>query len=315
MSVSLNIQSESCRGSSLTYRARHLTGHIQEFLIEKLLAAAALFSILITLSVVGILLFESLKFFNDVPLLDFLTDTQWTPLFEDAHYGVMPLLCGTLLSSVIALIVAVPLGVICSVWLSEFATHATRETLKPALELIAAVPTVVFGYFALVCVTPLLQSLFPELPGFNLLSASLVMGIMIVPYVSSISEDALRAVPVALREGSLALGANKFQTSWLIVVPAAFSGLTAAFILAFARAIGETMVVAIAGGLQPNLTLNPAQPAATITSFIVQVSLGDLPHGSIGYNSIFAIGLVLFLFTLSFNLLGNFVRKRFREAS
>lgn len=304
---------EGRHNDSLLPKMRQTQSSLRERFIEGVLASAALFSIVITLTVVGVLLIESLAFFKDVSIIDFLSDTQWTPLFADAHYGVLPLLCGTLVSSVIALLVAIPLGVVCAVWLSEFASPRTREIAKPVLELIAAVPTIVFGYFALICVTPLLQTIFPELPGFNILSAALVMGIMIVPYVSSLSEDAMRAVPQSLRDGSLALGANKFQTSWCVVVPAALSGLTAAFILAFARAIGETMVVAIAGGLQPNLTLDPTQPAATITAFIVQVSLGDLPHGSVGYNSIFAVGLVLFCFTLSFNLLGNYVRRRYRE--
>ena len=284
-----------------------------ERLIEVMLGACALFSVVLSAAIVGILAFESSTFFAQVGLVDFLTDAQWTPLFADAHFGVLPLLCGTLLSSLLALALALPLGLVCAVWLSEFASVRTREIVKPCLELIAAIPTVVFGYFALVCVTPFLQSFMPWLSGFNLLSASLVMGIMIVPYVSSLSEDAMRAVPRSLRDASLALGANGFQTAWGVVVPAAFSGLSAAFILAFARAVGETMVVAIAGGLQPNLTLDPTQPAATITAFIVQVSLGDLPHGSIGYRSIFALGLVLFLVTLSFNLLGNLVRRRFRE--
>ena len=286
---------------------------LKESFIEFLLFLAALSSVLVTLGIVGILVFESLTFFKNVSLLDFLTDSQWTPLFADAHYGIWPLLCGTLVTTVVALIVAVPCGVVISVWLSEYASPQLREFLKPALELIAAIPTVVFGYFALLFVTPFLQRLMPSLPGFNMLSAGLVIGFMIVPYVSSLSEDAMRSVPKSLREGSFALGATRFQTAWQVVVPAAFSGLTAAFILGVARAVGETMVVAIAAGMQPNLTLDPREPAATITAFIVQVSLGDLPHGSIGYQSIFACGLTLMLITLFFSVLGQIFRRKYRE--
>ncbi|OGQ38870.1 MAG: phosphate ABC transporter permease subunit PstC, partial [Deltaproteobacteria bacterium RIFCSPLOWO2_01_44_7] len=210
-------------------------------------------------------------------------------------------------------LVALPIGTITAVYLSEYAHLRVRETVKPFLELLSAVPTVVYGYFALLFVTPLLQQIFPDLSGFNMLSAGLVIGIMIIPYVSSVSEDAMRAVPMNLRESSYALGATRLQTAWKVVVPSAFSGIAAAYILGISRAIGETMVVAIAAGMQPNLTLNPMEPAATITAYIVQVSLGDLPHGSIGYQTIFAAGLTLFLMTLVFNLIGHILRKRFRE--
>ncbi|MBX7137653.1 MAG: phosphate ABC transporter permease subunit PstC [Oligoflexia bacterium] len=270
-------------------------------------------SVLITIGIVGVLLYESSTFFAHVSVRDFVTDTEWTPLFSDAHFGIAPLVAGTLTTTMIALLVAVPCGVIMAVWLSEYCSAAIREWLKPLLELLAAVPTVVYGYFALLFVTPALKQIFPELPGFNMLSAGIVIGIMIIPYISSISEDALRAVPNSLREAAYALGANRFQTSWQVLVPAAYSGLTAAFVLGISRAVGETMVVAIAAGMQPNLTINPLEPAATITAFIVQVSLGDLPHGSIGYQSIFAAGLVLMLMTLSFNVLGNLMRKKYRE--
>jgi phosphate transport system permease protein len=226
----------------------------------------------------------------------------------------MVLLAGTVSSSAVALCVAVPLGTIIAIYLSEFAGHKTRETLKPVLELLSGVPTIIYGYFALLFVTPLLQRFFPELPGFNILSAGLVMGIMIIPYVASLSEDAMRAVPMGLREGSYAMGATRYQTAVKVVVPAALSGIASAYILGISRAVGETMILAVAAGMQPNLSLNPMEPAATITSYIVQVALGDLPHGSIGYQTIFAAGLMLLLLTLLFNMLGYWVRRRYREA-
>jgi phosphate transport system permease protein len=249
-----------------------------------------------------------------VPVGAFLTDRQWTPLFDDAHFGILVLLSGTLTSSAVALLVAIPLGTVIAIYLSEFAPYRVREVAKPFLELLGGVPTIVYGYFALLFVTPLLQKLYPELPGFNLLSAGLVMGIMIVPYVSSISEDAMRAVPMALREGAYAMGATRLETALRIVVPAAFSGIASAYILGISRAVGETMILAIAAGMQPKLTFNPLEPAATITAYIVQVALGDLPHGSVGYQTIFAAGLTLLLFTLAFNILGHLLRRRFREA-
>ena len=257
---------------------------------------------------------ESALFFSHVPVLDFLTDTQWTPLFDDAHFGIMVLVSGTLVSSAVALGVAIPLGTISAIYLSEFSTQRVRELAKPALEMLGGVPTIVYGYFALLFVTPILQWLIPGLPGFNLLSAGLVMGIMIVPYVASLSEDAMRAVPMGLREGAYAMGATRFQTSVRVVAPAAFSGLAAAYILGVSRAVGETMILAVAAGMQPNLTWNPLEPAATITSYIVQVALGDLPHGSVGYRTIFAAGLTLLLITLTFNILGHLLRQRYREA-
>jgi phosphate transport system permease protein len=283
-------------------------------LIESLLLAAGLVAVFTTLAIVVILLMESSAFFDRVSLVDFLTDTMWTPLFADAHYGILPLVAGTLTTTLVALVVAVPVGTIIAIYLSEFAPHHVRETVKPVLELLGAVPTVVYGYFALMMVTPLLQKLIPGLPGFNMLSAGLVIGLMIVPYVSSVSEDAMRAVPRYMREGSYAMGATRLQTALRVVVPGAFSGLAAAFILGISRAVGETMVVAIAAGMQPNLTFDPREQAATITAYIVQVSLGDLPHGSIGYQSIFAAGLVLMLITLIFNVIGFSLTRRFREA-
>ncbi|WP_374049955.1 phosphate ABC transporter permease subunit PstC [Nitrosomonas sp. sh817] len=286
---------------------------IHERFIESFLFLSAALSIVIMLAIIMMLLKESIIFFQHVSIWDFLTDTQWTPLFADAHYGILPLVSGTVVSSLIALLVALPMGTIIAIYLSEFAPFTIREMAKPFLELLGGVPTVVYGYFALLFVTPLLQKIFPELPGFNLLSAGLVMGIMIIPYVSSMTEDAMRAVPMNLREGSYAMGATRFQTAIRVVMPAAFSGIAAAYILGISRAVGETMVVAIAAGMQPNLTWNPMEPAATITAYIVQVSLGDLPHGSIGYQTIFAAGLTLLIITLVFNIIGHVLRKKFRE--
>jgi phosphate transport system permease protein len=286
----------------------------RERAIEAVLLLAACVSVFTTLGIVYILLKESLVFFSHVPLWDFLTDSQWTPLFSDAHFGITVLLSGTLTSSAVALMVAVPLGTIIAIYLSEFAGHKTRETLKPVLELLSGVPTIIYGYFALLFVTPLLQRVFPELPGFNILSAGLVMGIMIIPYVASLSEDAMRAVPMSLREGSYAMGATRYQTAVKVVVPAALSGIASAYILGVSRAVGETMILAVAAGMQPNLSFNPLEPAATITSFIVQVALGDLPHGSVGYQTIFAAGLMLLLLTLAFNMLGYWIRRKYREA-
>ncbi|MFN7086522.1 MAG: phosphate ABC transporter permease subunit PstC [Burkholderiales bacterium] len=293
--------------------ARRKLRNVKERIIELTLFLAASVSVVTTLGIVGILLYESFEFFKHVSLWDFLTDTQWTPLFADAHFGIMPLLSGTLVSSAVALLVAIPFGTIIAIYLSEFAPFSVREVAKPFLELLGGIPTIVYGYFALLFVTPLLQKIFPGLPGFNLLSAGLVMGIMIIPYISSVAEDAMRAVPMSLREGSYAMGATRFQTATRVVTPAAFSGIAAAYILGISRAVGETMILAVAAGMQPNLTWNPMEPAATITAFIVQVALGDLPHGSIGYQTIFAAGLTLALLTLFFNVLGHLLRKRYRQ--
>ena len=295
------------------YLARRRARVIRERLIEITLFLAALVSVFTTVGIVYILVRESVVFFQAVPIVDFLTDTQWTPLFDDAHFGIMVLLSGTLTSSMVALSVAIPLGTIIAIYLSEFAPFRLREVAKPFLELLGGVPTIVYGYFALLFVTPLLQKIYPGLPGFNLLSAGLVMGIMIIPYVASISEDAMRAVPMSLREGSYATGATRLQTALRVVFPAAFSGVAAAYILGISRAVGETMILAVAAGMQPNLTFNPLEPAATITAYIVQVALGDLPHGSIGYQTIFAAGLSLMLITLVFNIGGHLLRRRFRE--
>lgn len=290
-----------------------LLTQVKEKVIESLLLFAALTSVAITVGIVGILVYESIGFFRQVSLWEFLTDRQWTPLFSEPHYGILPLVSGTLVTTAVALAVAVPMGSLIAIYLSEYSSSGTREVIKPALELLSAVPTVVYGYFALLFVTPALQKLWPELPGFNMLSAGLVIGIMIVPYVSSVSEDAMRAVPLHLREGAFALGATRMQTALRVVFPSALSGITAAYILGISRAIGETMVVAIAAGMQPTLTWNLLEPAATMTAYIVQVSLGDLPHGSVGYQTIFATGLTLLLITLGFNVAGHVLKKRYRQ--
>ncbi|TCS71367.1 phosphate ABC transporter membrane protein 1 (PhoT family) [Sulfuritortus calidifontis] len=286
----------------------------KENAIESVLFLAAFSAVATTAAIVIILLYEASGFFEHVSIVEFLTNTQWTPMFENPQYGILPLLSGTLVTTGVALAVAVPTGVIVAIYLSEFASHRVRETVKPFLEMLEGVPTVVYGYFALLLVTPLLQTFMPDLPGFNMLGPGIVIGIMIIPYVSSVSEDAMRAVPMSLREGSYAMGATRFQTAVNVVFPAAISGVLAAFILGISRAVGETMVVAVAAGQQPNFTWDPREPAATITAYIVQVAMGDLPHGSIAYQSIFAAGLVLVLMTLVFNILGHMLRRKFREA-
>lgn len=294
---------------------RNRLRYFKEKSIELFLLLAALSAVATTIAIVVILVSESAEFFKHVSIKEFLTSTEWTPLFEKANYGILPLIAGTLVTAGVALAVAIPLGVIIALYLSEFAPHKLRETVKPFLEMLEGVPTIVYGYFALLFVTPLLQAtILPDLPGFNMLSPGIVIGIMIIPYISSVSEDAMRAVPNYMREGSYAMGATRFQTALWVVTPAAASGIVAAFILGISRAVGETMVVAVAAGQQPNFTWDPRETAATITAYIVQVSMGDLPHASIGYQSIFAAGLVLVLMTLVFNVLGHLARKRFREA-
>lgn len=287
--------------------------YLKEKIIEVLLFGCALISVFVTFGIVFVLIKESLPFFQQIPLKDFLGSTEWTPLFSEPRYGIWPLLSGTFLTSMIALSVALPFGLIIAGFLSEYVPHKWKEILKPILELLAAVPTVVYGYFALLFVTPLLQKVFPDLGGFNVLSAGIVMGFMIVPYVSSLSEDALRAVPTHLKEASFALGSTKFQTIYRVMIPAAFSGIVSALILGISRALGETMVVSIAAGMQPNFTLNFFEPAQTITAYIVQVSLGDIPHGSMGYQTIYVAGLTLFCLTMIFNLIGIYLKKRYQE--
>lgn len=285
----------------------------KEALIEGLLLCCSLLSVFTTAAIIYVLLSESLGFFKHVRIIDFLTDTQWTPMFTNKHFGILPLLCGTLVTTVIAISVAVPLGLISAVYLSEYATDKMRHIIKPLLEILAAVPTVVYGYFALLFVTPLLKQFIPGLSGFNALSAGLVMGIMIIPLVSSLSEDAMHAVPMGLREGAYALGSRKIQVAFKIVFPAALSGITAAVILAVSRAIGETMIVAIAAGQQPRFTMNPLVPIETITAYIVQISLGDTPHGTLEYSTIFVCGMTLFILTFALNVISFKLKRRFQE--
>jgi phosphate transport system permease protein len=281
--------------------------------IERALFLCALVSVGTTAGIIAVLAVETLAFLRDVPMSEFLFGTEWTPLFANARFGVLPLVAGTALVSAIAMIVALPMGLLSAVYLSEYADPRVRRAVKPVLEVLAGVPTVVYGYFALLFVTPLLQRLVPGLAGFNALSPGIVMGIMILPLVSSLSEDAMQGVPRGLREGSFALGATKMQTSLKVVVPAAFSGITAAFILAVSRAVGETMIVAIAAGQQPRLTANPLVPIETMTAYIVQVSLGDTPQGTVEYRTIFAVGMLLFIGTFTLNLASAWLRERYRE--
>jgi phosphate transport system permease protein len=284
-----------------------------EWIIERLLFLCAALSVLTTAGIIVVLAVETVAFLSEVSIVEFLTGTEWTPLFANQRFGVLPLVVGTMLVSAIAMTVALPMGLLSAIYLSEYAPSGVRRVVKPVLELLAGVPTVVYGYFALTFVTPLLQRFFPALSGFNALSPGLVMGLMILPLVSSLSEDAMRAVPQGLREGSYALGATRMQTALRVVVPGAFSGITAAFILAVSRAVGETMIVAIAAGQQPRLTGNPFVPIETMTAYIVQVSLGDTPQGTIEYRTIFAVGMLLFVMTFALNLISTWLRERFRE--
>ena len=284
-----------------------------EFVIEWALFLCALLSIGTTAGIIVVLAIETFAFLREVPIADFLFGTNWTPLFATPSFGVLPLVAGTILVSAIAMAVALPMGLLSAVYLSEYAPRGVRRAIKPILEILAGVPTVVYGYFALLFVTPILQQFIPGLAGFNALGPGIVMGIMILPLVSSLSEDAMQGVPRGLREGAYALGATRMQTSLSVVLPAAFSGITAAFILAASRAIGETMIVAIAAGQQPRLTLNPLVPVETMTAYIVQVSLGDTPQGTLEYRTIFAVGMLLFLGTFGLNLVSAWLRERYRE--
>jgi phosphate transport system permease protein len=297
-------------------RLKHkLTRNLKERFIELLLMFCGLVAVFTTVAITIILVYESIGFFNFVSVWDFITGTVWTPLFENPQFGILPLVSGTLTITAIAMLVAVPMGTVIAIYLSEFAPHKARETIKPALELIQAVPTIVFGYFALLFVTPMLQAtILPDLPGFNMLVPGLVIGVATIPTIATLSEDAMRAVPGAMREAAYAMGGNKMQVALQVVMPAAVSGVVAAYVLAMARAIGETMVVAIAAGQNANFTFNPMEAAATLTAYIAQVSMGDLEHGSVGYASIFAAGLVLLLMTLVLNLTGHFLRQRYRRA-
>jgi phosphate transport system permease protein len=292
---------------------RRTGGRLGEQLIRGVLFLCAMVSVFTTFAIIGVLLQETLLFFREVPILDFLTGTRWTPLFASKQFGVLPLVTGTLLVAVGAMVIALPLGLMAAIYLSEYASERARKTLKPLLEILAGIPTVVYGYFALLFVTPILRAIFPHAQVFNAASASIVMGFMILPLVASLSEDAMSAVPQSLRQAAYALGATKLEVSTRVVVPAALSGIAAAFILAMSRAIGETMIVAIAAGQQPKLTLDPLQSIETMTAYIVQVSLGDTPHQGIAYKTIFAVGMLLFVMTLTMNLASNWIMRRYRE--
>lgn len=284
---------------------KYTVKQLKEKIIEGFLSLSSMISILTTLGIVGILIVESIGFFREVSIIEFFTDLKWTPLFKPRHFGILSLLAGTFLTSAIACFVAIPLGLLIAVYLSQYAGKSVRAIIKPILEVLVGIPTVVYGYFALTMMTPFLKNFSPDIRIFNALSAGLVMGIMIIPVVSSLSEDAMSAVPKHLKEGALALGATKLDTTLKVIIPASLSGIIASFILAISRAVGETMIVALAAGATPNFTLNPLESVQTMTGYIVQVSLGDTPFGSIGYKTIFAVALLLFFLTLILNIIGK----------
>lgn len=292
---------------------RRRTRRLGEQIIQAILFLCGILSVFTTVGIVAILIGETIEFFRVVPLIEFLTDTEWTPLFQTKRFGILPLLSGTMLVALGAMLIALPVGLLSAIYLSEYAQDRVRRIVKPVLEILAGIPTVVYGYFALLFITPLLQNIVPGTEVFNAASASIAVGIMIIPLVSSLSEDALTAVPQSLREAGYAMGATKFEVSTQIVVPAALSGILAAFILAISRAVGETMIVAIAAGQQPVLSLDPFKSTETITAYIVQVSLGDTPQTSLEFKTIFAVGMVLFLMTFTLNLVSHWVMRRFRE--
>ncbi len=286
---------------------------VTEKIVEGLLWLSAIITILVTLGIIWVLLSESVSFFSEVSIIEFLTEKEWTPLFADKKFGILPLVAGTLLTTIIAIAVALPIGLTIAIYLNEYSHARMRQIVKPMLEILATIPTVVYGFFALTVVTPFLQNFFPNMAGFNALSAGIVMGIMIIPMISSLSEDAISAVPRSLREAAYGMGSTRLQTAFGVMVPAASSGIVVSVILAISRAVGETMIVAIAAGQQPRLTMNPLVPIETITTYIVQVSLGDVPHGSLEYKTIFAAGITLFVFTFALNNLSFWIKKKYQE--
>jgi len=292
-------------------KTRNKRNRVKEWIIERLLFLSAIISIFTTIAILFVLLNEAFDFFQQVSPIDFFTGLKWTPLFQPQHFGILPLVWGTILVTIIALAIAVPFGLGSAIFLSEYAPDRLRRTIKPILEILAGIPTVVYGYFALTFVTPLLQNFFPEMIVFNALSAGLVMGVMIIPMISSLSEDAMLAVPQSFREGAYALGARKHEVILRVVLPSALSGIVSSFILAISRAIGETMIVSVAAGSTPNLTLNPLESIQTMTGYITQISLGDVSYGSLEYTTIFSVGLTLFLMTLIVNLIGQYIAKRY----
>jgi len=306
------------RVPSISARLSHLlldkwNKYLPERVIRLFLFLCSTISILTTVGIVSVLVFQAALFFREVSIFEFLTGTKWTPLFASKHFGIWPLVTGTMLTSLGAMFVALPLGLLSAIYLSEYAPDSLRKILKPILEILAGIPTVVYGFFALLFVTPILRGISDEIAVFNGISAAIVMGIMILPMVSSLSEDAMRSVPQSLREAAYALGATKVEVSLKVVIPAALSGIVAAFILAMSRAIGETMIVTVAAGQNPNFTLNPFVPIQTMTAYIVQVSLGDTPTGSIEFETIFAVAVSLFIITLGMNLVSQYIIGRFRE--
>jgi phosphate transport system permease protein len=300
-------------GSSSLWQPNRQLSKAMENIVKAIFAAFAFVSVITTIGIVITLIFETIEFFQDVSLWRFLTDRQWTPLFSNAQFGIFVLISATIMTSVIAILVAVPIGLMAAIYLSEYASPQLRKWMKPALEILAGVPTVVYGYFALLTVTPFLQKFVPGLQGFNALSAGLILGVSIIPLVASLSEDAIYSVPRSLRDGSYALGTTKRETITSVVLPAALSGIVASIILAVSRAIGETMIVTLAAGQNPRLGFNALVPVQTMTAYIVQVSLGDTPAGSLAYKTIFAVGMTLFLITLALNLFSFWFVNRFRE--
>ena len=300
--------------AEMDLRRRHFSlTNLQEAGVRLLTFTCALVSVITTLGIIYVLAEETAQFFTKVSIIEFFTGTRWAPLFKPASFGILPLACGTFLVALGAGLFALPLGLLSAIYLSEYASPRVRHSLKPALEILAGIPTVVYGYFGVVFVTPLLRSIFPNVEVFNAASGAIVVGIMILPLVSSLCEDALTAVPRSLREGAYAMGATKMEVTLRVVVPAALSGIMASFILALSRAVGETMAVTLAAGATPKLTLDPTESIQTMTAYIVQVSLGDTPVGTREYQTIFAVGMTLFVVTLLMNLLAIRLVKRFRN--
>ena len=298
--------------SPLSLRRRNQS-RFREAVIQQLLTLCALVSIFTTIGIVAMLIWQSAGFFSKVSPLEFFTGTKWTPLFQPQHFGILPLVAGTLLTAGIAILIALPIGLASAVYLSEYAGDKVRRVVKPSLEILAGIPTVVYGYFALTFVTPVLRNVFPNMIVFNALSAGLVMGVMIIPMVSSLSEDAMVAVPRSLRDAAYGLGATRLEVATRVVIPAAVSGIVSACIMALSRAVGETMIVAIAAGSTPKLTLNPLESIQTMTAYIVQISLGETPHGTVEYYTIFAVALLLFAMTMLMNLFSQWFVRRYRE--
>lgn len=293
--------------------ARYKKIERKEKLIKVLLSMFAGVSVLTTIGIIAVLLSESVGFFREVSIVEFLTGTEWTALFSNPKFGVLPLVAGTLIVTAIGCIIAIPLGLGSAIYLSEYASKRTRKVLKPTLEILAGIPTIVYGYFALTVLSPMIRTLFPSSSVFNALSGGIAVGIMILPMISSLSEDAMKAVPESLREGAYALGCTKLEVATKVVVPAALSSIIASFILGISRAIGETMIVALAAGATPNMTLNPLESIQTMTAFIAQVASGDVSHGGLIYKTIFAVGLLLFCITLGLNVLSRYIVKKYRE--